>query len=240
MTYSLPKSILLDLDDTIIATNVIADGVWQSVCSEFAPRLQGLSSQQLFKAFQEHRRWYWSDPVRHRRGRLGPARARRELIQGTLNRLGVNDPSLTDEMSDVFSASREDAVHPLPGAVETLQRLRDGGVRLALITNGEAEGQRRKIETFGLARFFECVLIEGEFGVGKPDERVYRHALDHLDAQPSEAWMVGDNLEWEVAAPQRLGLYSIWVDVSGAGLPESATVRPDRIIQALPELLARR
>ena len=168
---------------------------------------------------------------------MSPSRARRELIQGTLNRLGVNDPSLTDEMSDVFSASREDAVHPLPGAVETLQRLRDLGVRLALITNGEAEGQRRKVETFGLARFFECVLIEGEFGVGKPDERVYRHALDHLDAQPSEAWMVGDNLEWEVAAPQRLGLYSIWVDVTGAGLPEFADVRPDRIIQALPELL---
>ena len=48
MTNALPKSILLDLDDTIIATNVVADGVWQSVCSEFAPRLQGLSSQQLF------------------------------------------------------------------------------------------------------------------------------------------------------------------------------------------------
>ena len=237
MTHGLPKSILLDLDDTIIATSVVADVVWQSVTSEFAPRLQGLSSQRLVEAFHEHRRWYWNDPARASRGRLSPSRSRRELIQGTLNRLGVNDSSLVDEMSDFFSAAREDAVHLFPGALETLQRLRDGGVRLALITNGDAEGQRRKIETFGLSRFFECVLIEGEFGVGKPDEKVYRHALNHLDSRPSEAWMVGDNLEWEVAAPQRLGLYGIWVDVAGAGLPESAAVRPDRIIQSLPELL---
>ena len=239
MKYGLPKTILLDLDDTIIATSVVTDVVWQSVTAEFAPRLLGHSPQRMLEAFQEHRRWYWSDPVRHRDGRMSPPRARRELIEGTLNRLGILDPSLAGEMSDIFSAWREDAVQPFPEAVETLRRLRECGVRLALITNGEGEGQRRKIETFGLARFFECVLIEGEFGVGKPDERVYLHALEHLNSRPSEAWMVGDNLEWEVAAPQKLGLYSIWVDSLGAGLPESVAVRPDRIIQALPDLLKR-
>jgi putative hydrolase of the HAD superfamily len=49
--------------------------------------------------------------------------------------------------------------------------------------------------------------------------------------------MVGDNLEWEVAAPQKLGIAGIWVDSSGAGLPRSSTVRPDRIIRSLTELL---
>jgi putative hydrolase of the HAD superfamily len=49
--------------------------------------------------------------------------------------------------------------------------------------------------------------------------------------------MVGDNLEWEVAAPQRLGIFSIWMDGRRQGLPESTAVRPDRIINALPELM---
>ena len=40
---------------------------------------------------------------------------------------------------------------------------------------------------------------------GKPDESVYRPVRDALKARPSEAWLVGDNLEWDVAAPQRLG-----------------------------------
>jgi len=49
--------------------------------------------------------------------------------------------------------------------------------------------------------------------------------------------MVGDNLEWEVAAPQRLGMRGIWCDHFGDGLPSAAAVRPDRIVANLAELL---
>jgi putative hydrolase of the HAD superfamily len=49
--------------------------------------------------------------------------------------------------------------------------------------------------------------------------------------------MVGDNLEWEVAAPQRLGIHAIWHDGYGTGLPPDCPVRPDRIIRRLSELL---
>jgi putative hydrolase of the HAD superfamily len=114
---------------------------------------------------------------------------------------------------------------------------RERGVRLGLITNGEAALQRRKVERFGLAPYFDCMLIEGEFGAGKPDERVYCQALQQLDASPKDTWMVGDNLEWDVGAPQRLGIFSIWLDFAGSGLPEGSLVQPDRIIQALSELV---
>jgi putative hydrolase of the HAD superfamily len=49
--------------------------------------------------------------------------------------------------------------------------------------------------------------------------------------------MVGDNLEWEVAAPQRLGIFAIWFDAAGMGLPRDTHIRPDRIVASLPELL---
>lgn len=60
--------------------------------------------------------------------------------------------------------------------------------------------------------------MEGELGFGKPDHRVYHLALDRLQLAPSEVWMVGDNLEWDVASPQELGIYSVWVDVRGGWL----------------------
>jgi putative hydrolase of the HAD superfamily len=50
--------------------------------------------------------------------------------------------------------------------------------------------------------------------------------------------MVGENLEWEVAAPQRLGIRSIRHDHLGRGLPVGTAVRPHHIIRHLPELLA--
>jgi hypothetical protein len=75
--------------------------------------------------------------------------------------------------------------------------------------------------------------IEGEHGFGKPEERAYNHAMEVLGVGPHETWMVGDNLEWEIMAPQRLGIYAIWHDGYGVGLPPNSPIRPDRIIRRM-------
>ena len=54
---------------------------------------------------------------------------------------------------------------------------------------------------------------------------------------PEEVWMVGDNLEWEVAAPQRHGIIGVWCNCHGVSLPETNRIRPDHVITSLPELL---
>jgi putative hydrolase of the HAD superfamily len=124
-----------------------------------------------------------------------------------------------------------------PGAHETLDRLKELGVRLALVTNGAAEAQRAKVVRFALEHRFDHIQIEGEHGFGKPEEQAYIHALASLGVNADETWMIGDNLEWEIVAPQRLGIFAIWYDGYGVGLPPDSPIRPDRIIRALPELL---
>lgn len=121
----------------------------------------------------------------------------------------------------------------LPDAVETVRWLRESGRRLALLTNGAGAAQRRKISRFDIADLFDVILVEGELGFGKPDERVYRQALSALDVRPSEAWMVGDNLEWDVRAPQQLGMRGVWIDARGGGLPPGTAVTPDYIVRSL-------
>src|SRR5207249_3416864 len=85
--------------------------------------------------------------------------------------------------------------------------------------------QRDKIGRHDLARYFDAILIEGEFGCGKPEARVYREALRRLGVGSEGAWMVGDHLEWDVLAPQRLGLTGVWIDRDGAGLPAETAGR---------------
>ena len=238
MTEPLPRAILLDLDDTILADSVNGDRCWRIVCSRFAAEVQGLAPDRLMAEIDKVRTWYWSDPDRHRRGRLDLQRARQELVGMALQALGAGDrPDLACRIAQDFSALRDEALRPFPGVVDTLRRLRERGVRLALVTNGSGAAQRRKIDRFDLAPLFDSIVIEGELGVGKPDERVYRHACEQLGVAPAEAWMAGDRLDWDVAAPQRLGILAIWVDTAGQGLPPSSPVRPDRIIRSLVELL---
>ena len=90
---------------------------------------------------------------------------------------------------------------------------------------------------FALEPRFVHIQIEGEHGFGKPEERAYSHAMEVLGVGPHPTLMVGDNLEWEIVAPQRLGIYAIWHDGYEIGLPYDSPNRLDRIIRRLSELL---
>ena len=237
MSDDLPRAILFDLDDTILTYTAKVDSCWRTVCNRFAVEVPGLTPDRLLAEIDRVRDWYWSDPERHRRGRLDLERARQELVGIALQALGADRPDLARRIVQDFSALRDETLRPVPGALEMLRRLRRLGVRLALVSNGSGAAQRSKIDRFGLAPLFDAIVIEGEFGAGKPDERVYLYACEQLGVAPAEAWMIGDRLDWDVEAPQRLGILAIWVDKAGQGLPPSSPVRPDRIIRSVAELL---
>jgi putative hydrolase of the HAD superfamily len=168
--------------------------------------------------------------------------ARREVVAGTLAalaRAGRRTPAgdFGRRIADRFTAYRDEQMGLFPDAIAVLDALRAHGVRLGLVTNGAGEAQRAKLARFDLAGRFDHIQIEGEAGFGKPDERAYLHALQVLNSRPHETWMVGDHLEWEVNAPQRLGIHAIWFDPDARGLPHDAQARPDRTIRSLSELL---
>lgn len=233
---NLPRAVLFDLDDTILSAYGRPLEAWAKVAREFATQLAPSDPQRVADAIAAAAKAFWSDAGRHRQWRQSLAGARRLIVAESLP---GRDPSLTEAIADRFTRLRDEEMHLFPGAVDTLKELRRRGVRLALITNGDGATQRGKIERFSLDVHFDHIQIEGEHGFGKPEERAYRHALQALSVTPGETWMVGDNLEWEVAAPQRLGIYAVWYDSEGAGLPRDPPARPDRIITSLRELLPR-
>jgi putative hydrolase of the HAD superfamily len=238
----LPRAILFDLDDTIVSAYSRPQAAWMAVAGELAQKIAPLTPAQAAQAVTDYAREFWADPDRHRLWRQRLGAARREIVGGALARLAADGrPALAAEtaiqLADRFTAYREDQIHLFPDAHETLDALKAGGVLLALVTNGAAESQRPKIERFDLARRFDHIQIEGEHGFGKPETRAYRHAMEALGVEARDTWMVGDHLEWEIAAPQRLGIFAIWHDPLGEGLPAGSTVKPDRIIRSLRELL---
>lgn len=229
-------ALLVDLDDTVINYGGSAAASWRAVCQWVTPQAPGVDADALFAAIDRTRNWYWSDPERHREGRADLRAASARIIQQALVELGHDRPALARAAAERYRDLRDASLHLFPGAVEALERLRLRGVRLGLVTNGSATDQRAKIERFDLARHFDHIQIEGEFGCGKPDPRVYRAAMDALRSRPDETSFVGDNLEWDVAAPQRLGLYAIWVDTARQGLPAGTPVQPHQIVHSLAEL----
>lgn len=235
----LPKAILFDLDDTIITAG-LRPAVLLQMAGEYARHLGGLSPAALADRLEAAFAEFWSDPVRHKAARFDLANARLSVIAQVFADSGEAGltPELARRFADRFHTAREELTEIYPNARETIVELKARGVRLALVTNGVAETQRAKVERFDLAPLFDHIQIEGEAGFGKPEERAYLHALQALGVEAAETWMVGDHLEWEVAAPQRLGIYAVWHDHAGVGLPTGSTIRPDRIVRSIAELLS--
>lgn len=228
----LPRAVLVDLDDTIVDGSAVVD-CWENACACCAPVAD---PRTVLAEILRLRDWFWSDAERHRQGRLDLTAARRQIAKMALLGAGCDDDVLAARIAERYDHCRDARTVLFPGAVDALTWLRESGCRLALLTNGAGGAQRQKIARFQLEPFFDLILVEGELGFGKPDERIYRLALRGLAAAPGDTWMIGDNLEWDVGQPQKLGITGVWVDTAGAGLPASCAVCPDLVIAGLGEL----
>jgi putative hydrolase of the HAD superfamily len=191
----------------------------------------------LHEAIRKRRTWFWDDPQRAMTGRMDLDAASREIVSCAFADLSLKDVALAHRIADDYRQRRFEVMAPYSGAVDVLETLRARGMRMALITNGNAISQRRSVERFGLAPYFDCVVIEGEFGVGKPDERVFLHALASCGVEAARTWMVGDSLEADIVKPLELGMHTVWIDEQGVGLPSADHPRPHRVITSIIELL---
>ncbi len=232
-----PEAIFFDLDDTLIFSHGRPRETWMATLRGFEGRFGDRTAVELGEVMMASARWFWSDPARHREGRLDLGQARQTIVGRALAELGLADEALRDAIGEAFEARRWQEMHLLPGSHEAIDALADQGIRLALVTNGASAPQRAKIERFALTERFEHIQIEGEFGLGKPEPAVYRHLLERFGVRPEAAWMVGDNLEWEVHAPRRLGIRGIWCNSTGRPHPPASEVHPDDIVANVTEVV---
>jgi HAD superfamily hydrolase (TIGR01509 family) len=92
-----------------------------------------------------------------------------------------------------------------------LERLRDAGFRLAVVSNSEGTVEAM-LEEVGLRPFFETVVDSAVVGSVKPDARIFQIALARLGLQPADALMVGDSPTADVHGAHALGVRAALVD----------------------------
>jgi 2-haloacid dehalogenase len=95
--------------------------------------------------------------------------------------------------------------HVEPDVVPALARLRGRGFRLVVVSN--ANGRLRQLfDRLDLARWFTCLLDSHEWGVEKPDPRLFQAALEASGATAARTVHVGDLYHVDVAGARNAGL----------------------------------
>ena len=125
-------------------------------------------------------------------------------------------------------------------ALPTLQKLEMDGYRMGLISNaGDDQDVQQLARRFDIARYFDFILTSAACSYRKPHRRIFELALSNWYFLPSEAVMVGDNLDADVRGAQSVGLFTVWISRrAGERLADQLSIQPDASISSLSELPA--
>jgi putative hydrolase of the HAD superfamily len=153
---------------------------------------------------------------------------RRESIRLALVRAGEN-PLLAEPAFDVFFEERQ-RVTFYDDALAALDFL-SARFPLVSLSNGNADVHR-----VGLGHYFQASISAREFGVGKPDPRIFLAAAGALDLQPEQVLHVGDDATLDGLGALNAGMQSAWLNRSDHLWPHEAT--PHLTVAGLDEICA--
>lgn len=80
-----------------------------------------------------------------------------------------------------------------------------------IVTNGTTRQQEAKITAVGLDEIVAGWVISEAAGFAKPDREIFRIAARLVDLSLSDAWMLGDNPEKDIAGATALGIRTVWL-----------------------------
>ncbi|NPV02670.1 MAG: HAD family hydrolase [Brevinematales bacterium] len=125
-----------------------------------------------------------------------------------------------------------------PDAAETLEKLCKK-YKLGIIANQKA-GTVKRLEKFGISRYFSLCLSSSEIGLRKPDLQIFELALKKAECKPAESVMIGDRLENDIYPAKKCGMKTIRIlrGLSKIQIPISKEYEADYTIRELDELFS--
>lgn len=138
--------------------------------------------------------WYWGTVYQTALGRLGISERVQELSELIYHRF------TSYENYRLF-----------PDAIPVLEKLRDAGLHVGLISNFEEWLEGMLIE-WEIAHLFDSMLISGKEGIEKPDPKIFEAALERAAVESRDAVYVGDNPTIDVAGALGVGMVPVLID----------------------------
>lgn len=144
---------------------------------------------------------------------------------------GVNNEELRLKL---LKSYRE--LEPFPDAKPTLSQLRGGGLKTAILSNGNPDMLDATVSSAGLTALLDDVISIEDAGIFKPHPSVYQLALDRLEIDdPAHICFVSANT-WDVQAGANFGFSA--VRLMRSDLPDdNIPGRPASRIGGLSELV---
>jgi len=131
-----------------------------------------------------------------------------DALDYALARTGV-DAAVRDPLMQAYLA-----VDCYPEVPDMLRRLRAGGLRTAILSNGAPRMLEKGARSAGIDGLLDAILSVEEVGIYKPHPKVYQLAVDRLALRPDQIAFLSSNA-WDISGAATFGLRAVWVNRLG-------------------------
>lgn len=227
-------TLLTDLDDTLIKSGKIYDKALM-FSSRFLSEKYGVDEQKFYdKVVEKHTIVARNFPTVHtRHSRILVFRmALDEMVQ-------EYDLSLLPEVEDLYWDYFIKNLELYPNVVETFEQLKDLGVEIAIVSDGDLSLRIRKAKAAGIIKIVDEIVASEEVIFEKPFSAIFTLALSRVNSHPDDAIMIGNDYKNDIRGAQLVGVKSgiFNPDVDPNVLNGDETTKPDFELKDLSELV---
>lgn len=140
---------------------------------------------------------------------------RNEAFLALLEKYPACRPYIRSQCLNYYYEHISDFAEPFPEQMDVIKKLRQAGVKTALVTNVSSEridSQKKKIAVLGIESLFDCIVLSGELGIQKPDRRIFDHTAKLLGVTNEECVFVGDDPDSDISGALNAGMEAVWLD----------------------------
>jgi putative hydrolase of the HAD superfamily len=218
------QAIILDLDDTLYDHAQYVKGAYADI-AQYMEQEFSISGTDFFQ-------YIFCDWQR----RTSQCRT---IFTDALRHYGIYNPELEDKLVSIYRQHRP-TLSPYAGVKSQLRDLQYRNCKLGLLTDGQSQVQRRKINTLGLTSLFDAIIATGDLGrqYYKPHGKAYRLISEQLKVSPASCVYVGDNPRTDFAAAKTLEMLTIRIKEGEYKKLEHAPGQVDRMFPSTVAALA--
>ncbi len=226
------KTLFIDLDNTLYDFSGNSREAYIAVYNLLDYDRWFRSFEHYYEIYEEYNLRLWA---LYAEGKITKEHLNAERYSHPLRVVGAPDPeAIGAQFWDEAMKRLPLGSRLMPHAKEILTYLRPK-YKMYILSNGFTELQSRKMQSAGIAHYFDGMILSEDIGVNKPNPAIFTHALQVAESTAEESLMIGDNYEVDIEGAQRVGIDQVFYNISKKDLnPEHP--QPTFTITSLLEL----
>lgn len=204
--YNEPQAVVFDLDNTLTHRDLSISGFAEMFLAHYGARLSEPDYQTLLAMLLHTDNGGYGQPD-------NPYGSIKRSIAHRLHHdlHWKSSPPDEAELFDFWFKRFPACSVPMPGMHELLNLLKQQGVTMAILSNGNDQSRQATVDALGIREYVTGVFSSDGLGVKKPEPACFAKVISQTGLEPEACLMVGDHPTVDILGAQAVGMSAVWL-----------------------------